>query len=91
MEIITECMKPNEIKNILLKNLFLKEIYVLLHDDHYQIIAVDPIFSDMNMLEAHKIIYAPLTKYISANRIHSVSIKVFSPEEWNEKRLLFNI
>lgn len=84
-------MKENEIKDILLKKLFLEKIYVVLCDGHYQIIAVDPMFSNISVLDAHKIIYAPLAEYISNNCIHSVSIKVFHPKEWNKKRQLFNL
>lgn len=91
MEIILEYMKENEIKNIILKHLCLEEIYVILNNDHYQIIAVDSIFHNMNVLEAHRMIYAPLTQYILNNQVHSISIKVFNPKEWNEKRQLFNI
>lgn len=84
-------MKANVVKDILVQVLSFKEIHVVLYDNHYQIIAVDSIFSDMNILEAHKVIYAPLAEYILNNQIHSVSIKVFTPKEWQEKRRLFNI
>lgn len=84
-------MKTSDIKSLILKKLFLEELYVLLHSNHYQIIAVDPMFFDMSVLEAHKIIYAPLAAYISNNKIHSVSIKVFNPQEWRKHRHLFNV
>lgn len=90
-EMVLEYMRENEIKSIILQALSLEEVYVLLRDDHYQIIAVDSMFYDMSTLEAHKVIYAPLTKYILNNQIHSISIKIFNPKEWSEKRRLFSI
>lgn len=91
MEIALECMKTSDIKSIILKDLCLEEVHVLLFEKHYQIIAIDSMFLNISMLEAHKMIYAPLLKYILNNKIHSVSIKVFNPEEWNIKRQLFNL
>lgn len=84
-------MKANDIKDIILKKLSIEEVHVSLNNDHYQIIVIDPILSAISMLEAHKIIYAPLVEYISNNLIHAVSINVFHPEEWNRKRRLFNL
>lgn len=84
-------MKTSDIKEIILKNLSLEKVYVLLYNNHYQIIAVDSIFVNISTVEAHQMIYAILTEYILNNCIHSVSIKVFTPKEWNINRRLFNI
>ncbi|URJ23182.1 BolA/IbaG family iron-sulfur metabolism protein [Blochmannia endosymbiont of Camponotus sp. C-003] len=82
-------MRADEVKSILLKNLSLDEAYVSLCDNNYQIIAVSHVFyDDMDELERHKIIYAPLMKYILNNKIHSISIQAFNPKEWNKKRRL---
>lgn len=84
-------MHANKIKNILSQHLSLTEIYVIPIKNHYQIIVVNKILNDKTKLEQHKIIYAPLMKYITQNIIHSVSIHVFSPNEWNTKRHLYKI
>lgn len=84
-------MKVYEVKNILLKELSLQEVYVSLCNDHYQVIAVDEIFSNMSMLDAHKLVYGPLSKYILSDEIHAVSIKTFAPQEWNKKRQFFDV
>ncbi|URJ24492.1 BolA/IbaG family iron-sulfur metabolism protein [Candidatus Blochmanniella camponoti] len=79
-------MNVDEIKSILLKDLILDKAYVSLCENNYQIIAISHIFHDgMTELERHKIIYAPLMKYILNNEIHSISIQAFNPKEWNKK------
>ncbi|CAD83572.1 BolA-like protein; transcription regulator activity [Candidatus Blochmanniella floridana] len=75
-------MYADEIKKILSKNLSLQEIYVFVDQDHYKIIVVDQIFVDKSKLEQHKMVYAPITKYIVDNKIHSISIYSFNPQEW---------
>ncbi|URJ29747.1 BolA family protein [Blochmannia endosymbiont of Camponotus sp.] len=84
-------MNGNEVKGILLKNLLLDEVYVSFYENSCQIIAIGHIFYNMNELERHKMIYAPLMRHILNNEIHSVSIQAFNPEEWNKKRMSYNI
>lgn len=84
-------MDANKIQNILLKYLSLKKIYVISIQNHYQIIVIDKILSQKTKLEQHKIIYAPLMQYIIHNIIHSISIHVFCPNEWNKQRHLYKI
>lgn len=84
-------MNENEVKDILLKNLLLDKVYVSFYENNCQIIAISHIFYNMSELERHKMIYAPLMQHISNNEIHSVSIQAFNPEEWNKKRILYNI
>lgn len=76
-------MYSKEVKNILLKNLSLQQVYVFANDNHYQIIAIDKIFIGKSKLEQHKLIYKTITSFIKHNQIHAVSIHTFSPEEWN--------
>lgn len=89
---MVKIMNVDDIKSILLKDLTLDEAYVSLYEDNYQIIAISHIFYDgMTELERHKIIYAPLMKYILNNEIHSISIQAFNPKEWSKKRILCGV
>lgn len=82
-------MYIDEIKKILLDSLSLEKIYVFLHDNHYQVIAVDQLFIGKTKVEQHKIVYAPLMRLITENKIHSVSIYTFNHAEWNIQRQLY--
>lgn len=84
-------MYTTKIQNILLEYLNLKEVYVMTYGNHYQIIVIDQILSSKKKLDQQQIIYAPLMKYITQNMIHSISIHVFCPDEWNKKRHIYKI
>ncbi|MGP4123585.1 MAG: BolA family iron metabolism protein IbaG [Sodalis sp. (in: enterobacteria)] len=81
-------MKTSEIKAVLMKSLALDEVEVSGEGNHFQIIAVSTQFAGMSRLKKQQTIYAPLMEYISDNRIHALSIKAYSPEEWKCDRKL---
>ncbi|WP_395479696.1 BolA family iron metabolism protein IbaG [Candidatus Curculioniphilus buchneri] len=81
-------MKPNEIKKILINALTLDEIHVSGDGKHFQIIAVSDQFAGMSRVKKQQMIYIPLMEYISDDRIHALSIKVYTQEEWKQDRKL---
>ncbi|PLK58415.1 cell division protein BolA [Candidatus Palibaumannia cicadellinicola] len=82
-------MKTNEIKELLMSALALDEAYVSGDDIHVQVIAISKQFSGMSMVKKQQTIYAPLIKHIADNRIHALSIKAYTPEEWQSHRKLY--
>ncbi|CAL4322805.1 Acid stress protein IbaG [Buchnera aphidicola (Thelaxes suberi)] len=74
-----------KIKKIIQEKISLQEIYVEGDENNIKIIAVDKIFHNMNSLQRQKIIYAPLTVYITNKTIHAINIYTFTPEEWKKK------
>lgn len=79
-------MDTSEIKAILMKSLALDEVYVSGGDSHFQIIAVSKQFTSMSRVKKQQMIYAPLIEYILDNRIHALSIKTYTPAEWQRDR-----
>ncbi|MGK2946253.1 MAG: BolA family iron metabolism protein IbaG [Candidatus Malihini olakiniferum] len=75
-------MENNEIKEVLIKALSLKEVHVTGDGSHFQVVAVGDIFAGMNRVKQQQTVYAPLAKYIADKRIHALSIKAYIPEEW---------
>jgi acid stress-induced BolA-like protein IbaG/YrbA len=55
---------------------------------HFQVIAVGEIFDGMSRVKKQQAVYAPLMEYIADNRIHALSIKAFTPQEWARDRKL---
>ena len=81
-------MHPTEIESILRAALALDELYVQGENGHFQVIAVSPLFAGMSRVKKQQTIYAPLTEHIASNAIHALSIKAFTPEEWQRDRKL---
>jgi acid stress-induced BolA-like protein IbaG/YrbA len=42
----------------------------------------------MSRVKKQQAVYAPLMEYIADNRIHALSIKAFTPQEWARDRKL---
>ena len=51
------------------------------------VIAVGEMFDGMSRVKKQAV-YAPLMEYIADNRIHALSIKAFTPQEWARDRKL---
>ena len=81
-------MHPTEIESILRAALALDELYVQGDNGHFQVIAVSTLFAGMSRVKKQQTIYAPLTEQIASNAIHALSIKAFTPEEWQRDRKL---
>ena len=81
-------MHPTEIESILRAALALDELHVQGENGHFQVIAVSPLFAGMSRVKKQQTIYAPLTEHIASNAIHALSIKAFTPEEWQRDRKL---
>ncbi|WP_145557305.1 BolA family iron metabolism protein IbaG [Yersinia aldovae] len=81
-------MDTNEIKDVLMNALALQEVHVTGEGSHFQVIAVGELFADMNRVKQQQAVYAPLMEYIADNRIHALSIKAYTPQEWQRDRKL---
>jgi acid stress-induced BolA-like protein IbaG/YrbA len=73
-----------KIKKILLKKLNLNYLKIIKKENYYKIIAVGSIFEKKNEVDRQKIIYSVLLKYILNNKIHAISIKSYSINEWKK-------
>ena len=81
-------METSEIQSVLMGALALQEVHVTGDGSHFQVIAVGELFGELSRVKKQQTVYAPLMAYIADNRIHAVSIKTFTPEEWARDRKL---
>ncbi|UBX49813.1 BolA family iron metabolism protein IbaG [Providencia alcalifaciens] len=81
-------MDTNEIKQVLMEKLSLDEVIVNGDGSHFQVIAVGSLFDGMSRVKQQQAVYAPLMEYIADNRIHALSIKTYTPAQWERDRKL---
>ncbi|MCW2257751.1 acid stress-induced BolA-like protein IbaG/YrbA [Providencia alcalifaciens] len=81
-------METNEIRQVLMEKLSLDEAIVKGEGNHFQVIAVGALFENMSRVKQQQAVYAPLMEYIADNRIHALSIKAYTPAEWERDRKL---
>lgn len=85
-------MDKKDIEEKLMQDLVLDEVYVMSDDgSHFQVIAVGNIFTDLSRVKKQQAIYQPLSQYIADNRIHALSIKTYTPTEWQRERKLLGL
>ncbi|PVZ84900.1 cell division protein BolA [Serratia sp. S1B] len=81
-------MENSKIEEVLMNALALDEVHVTGDGSHFQVVAVSEQFATMSRVKKQQSIYAPLMEYIADNRIHALSIKTYTPEEWKRDRKL---
>ncbi|QCI25018.1 BolA/IbaG family iron-sulfur metabolism protein [Buchnera aphidicola (Rhopalosiphum padi)] len=78
-------MNRQKIISILKEKLNLKDIYVTEDNNHYKITAIGNIFKGLTQVKRQQTIYHPLVDMITENKIHAISIKSYTLEEWDKK------
>ena len=81
-------MDTNEIKQVLMDKLALTDAIVTGDGSHFQVIAVGDLFDGMSRVKQQQAVYAPRMEYIADNRIHALSIKAYTPAQWERDRKL---
>ena len=81
-------METSEINDVLMNALALDEAHITGDGSHFQAIVVGAMFDGMSRVKKQQTVYAPLMEYIADNRIHALSIKAYTPEEWARDRKL---
>ncbi|EKE85366.1 BolA family protein [Idiomarina xiamenensis] len=82
-------MEAKDIEALLQAELDLSEVHVKSEGSHAEIIAVGDIFEALSRVKKQQLIYKPLNQVIADGSLHAVSIKAFTPSEWQrEKKLI---
>lgn len=79
-------MHPENIKQLIEAGL--KKSTALIEGEdgkHYTAVVISPEFSGKNRVQKQKLVYSTLEKYIADGTIHAISIKTFTPEEWQQQ------
>lgn len=85
-------MDKQQIIDKLKSSLDLEEVHVMTNDgSHFQVIAIGDLFADLSRVKKQQAIYAPLAEFINDNRIHALSIKTYTPTEWQRERKLMGL
>ena len=64
------------------------EVHVQGDGYHHQVIVVSEVFTDLRPVKRQQMVYAPLMDVIGKGELHALSIKAFTPSEWQRERKL---
>lgn len=76
-------MSPENIKSVIEKSLAARHVAVEGDGTHFEAIVVSGDFDGKTPVERHKMVYAALGDAMKKD-IHALSIKAYTPEQWNE-------
>ena len=65
------------------------EVLDLRGGDHIQVIVVSTDFENKSLVDQHKIVYDILSAEMKTNEIHALSLKTYSPVQWEEVKGTF--
>ncbi|PTB89141.1 cell division protein BolA [Pseudidiomarina aestuarii] len=81
-------MTAEDIRALLENALQLDELIVKAEGSHANIIAVGEIFADLSRVKKQQLVYAPLKAIIADGSLHAVTIKTYTPQEWQREKKL---
>ena len=78
-------ISPDEIKSTLEKALPNSTIEI--RDltgggDHFQVLIVSSAFEGKGLVDQHQMVYGALRESLGNERIHALSLKTYTPEQW---------
>jgi acid stress-induced BolA-like protein IbaG/YrbA len=50
--------------------------------DHFQVVIVSTAFEGKGLIDQHQIVYGVLKDALGSERIHALSLKTYTPEQW---------
>ena len=81
-------MEPSEVKNLIELGLPGCEAIVTGDGSHFDAIVISPVFEGMSMVKEQQMVYGTLGDRITSGAIHALSIKAYTPQEWETQRKL---
>lgn len=77
-------MQNEQVQQLLLAAFPDSEIQIAGEGCNFQVTIVSAQFEGMTMVQEQKSVYAALSKQITSGEIHAVTIKAYTPDEWQK-------
>ncbi|MGM0480826.1 MAG: BolA family protein [Pseudomonadota bacterium] len=80
--------QAEQIKQRIIDETGAAEVHVKVDGANVNIIAVGEVFATLNRVKRQQLVYSPLKPLIADGSIHAVSIKTYTPEDWQRDKKL---
>lgn len=81
-------MEPSEIKRLIEAGIPGCEAIVTGDGSHFDATVISAAFDGLSMVKEQQMVYATLGERITSGAIHALSIKAYTPQEWETQRKL---
>ncbi len=78
-------MKTAEIKQLIESGIENSEAIVTGDGGKYEATVISTAFEGLSMLKEHQLVYKTVNAQIASGELHALTIKAFTPSEWEEK------
>ncbi|WP_129141904.1 BolA family protein [Modicisalibacter coralii] len=75
-------MQPNDVKELLEARIDGCEFHIQGEGCNFQVIAVGDVFDGLGPVKRQQLIYSALSDEIASGALHAVSIKTYTPTQW---------
>jgi acid stress-induced BolA-like protein IbaG/YrbA len=78
-------MNPEDIVKIIESGINGSKASVTADGNKYEATIISDAFEGLNLVKKHQLVYALLNEHISSGVIHALTIKAYTPAEWEAK------
>ena len=78
-------METAEIKQLIENGIENSEAIVTGDGGKYEATVISTAFEGLSMLKEHQLVYKTVNAQIASGELHALTIKAFTPSEWEEK------
>ena len=75
-------MQPSEVKALLESRLDGCEFFIQGEGCNFQVTAVGDVFDGLTPVKRQQLVYGALSEEIASGALHAISIKTFTPAQW---------
>ncbi len=77
-------MEPDQVKQLIATGLPDCEITVTGDGSHFDATVIGDVFAGLSPVKKQQLVYATVNDRITSGELHALTIKTFTPEEWEK-------
>jgi len=81
-------MDPEEVKKLIEAGLSGCDVTVKGDGSHFDAIVIGEVFAGLSPVKQQQLVYATVNEYITSGKLHALSIKTYTPEQWEKAKKL---
>lgn len=81
-------MDPTQVENLIKAGLPDCDVSVKGDGSHFEAIVIGDVFADLSLVKKQQLVYATVVDRITSGELHALSIKTYTPQEWETAKKL---
>ena len=81
-------MNPDDVKALIVAGLPDCQVQVSGDGSHFEAIVIGEIFAGLSPVKKQQVVYATVNDRIVSGELHALSIKTYTPDEWEKAQKL---